>query len=476
MNTYTVKDPQSGRTVKLTGDSPPTEQELNQIFAKLNASQDAPSMQSFMSDPAKRPLADLAQSAAGNPMFTQAATQDPDATAHGVGPAPGFTGLGAMAGSAINPLVGAAGAGVGAIAERMSDLATGRVAPSDAGQGKWFAGREALNPMAQTAMAGLPDTKQVHDVVQRGVQGMARRALGFSKPMLKRWGFGVKEANAVGQEMLDNGVIGPFASSETRLARAKALQREASQTIGETLDKAGTGILNPAEAASAVESQLAPPYGPHVERGFKPGPDGRPIFTEETVGAGAYDKTRSILDDMKETIQAPGKNKAISFQEAQNIKSKLGEQANFLKETAPEKGEMYRRGYGIMRDYIDKGLEHVTQTGRITPEDYVNFVSAKRTYGAASRAIEGLTDRAAAEATNNMISLRGAMIGAASVASGHVTPALETLGLFEWARRGGGALGAWTVNQLNNSPLAQNVRRALLSRFIDKMQIGKEGQ
>lgn len=33
MPTYRVTDPQSGRTLKLTGDSPPTEQELNEIFS-----------------------------------------------------------------------------------------------------------------------------------------------------------------------------------------------------------------------------------------------------------------------------------------------------------------------------------------------------------------------------------------------------------------------------------------------------------
>lgn len=36
MPTYTVTDPRSKRTVKLTGDSPPTEAELHQVFAKLN--------------------------------------------------------------------------------------------------------------------------------------------------------------------------------------------------------------------------------------------------------------------------------------------------------------------------------------------------------------------------------------------------------------------------------------------------------
>jgi hypothetical protein len=33
MPTYTIKDPQSGRTLKLTGDSPPTEKELDEIFS-----------------------------------------------------------------------------------------------------------------------------------------------------------------------------------------------------------------------------------------------------------------------------------------------------------------------------------------------------------------------------------------------------------------------------------------------------------
>lgn len=42
MPTYTVRDPQSGRSVKLTGDSPPTEAELTQIFSTLQPSTAAP--------------------------------------------------------------------------------------------------------------------------------------------------------------------------------------------------------------------------------------------------------------------------------------------------------------------------------------------------------------------------------------------------------------------------------------------------
>jgi hypothetical protein len=42
MPTYAVTDPTTGKKVRLTGDSPPTEQELNDIFAKVNGGTDAP--------------------------------------------------------------------------------------------------------------------------------------------------------------------------------------------------------------------------------------------------------------------------------------------------------------------------------------------------------------------------------------------------------------------------------------------------
>lgn len=45
MPTYTVTDPQTGRKVKLTGDSPPTEAELEEVFASLPAKQ-APKQES----------------------------------------------------------------------------------------------------------------------------------------------------------------------------------------------------------------------------------------------------------------------------------------------------------------------------------------------------------------------------------------------------------------------------------------------
>lgn len=53
MPTYTVRDPKTGRTVKLTGDGPPTAQELEQVFASLGghqATSEAPSFRQRVSD------------------------------------------------------------------------------------------------------------------------------------------------------------------------------------------------------------------------------------------------------------------------------------------------------------------------------------------------------------------------------------------------------------------------------------------
>jgi hypothetical protein len=45
MPTYRITDPQSGRTLRLTGDSPPTEKELNEIFAQQQLSPQQPIQQ-----------------------------------------------------------------------------------------------------------------------------------------------------------------------------------------------------------------------------------------------------------------------------------------------------------------------------------------------------------------------------------------------------------------------------------------------
>jgi hypothetical protein len=50
MPTYTITDPNTGKTIKLTGDSEPTEQELNDIFSSSEMKQDAPTLKPKMEE------------------------------------------------------------------------------------------------------------------------------------------------------------------------------------------------------------------------------------------------------------------------------------------------------------------------------------------------------------------------------------------------------------------------------------------
>lgn len=72
MPTYTVTDPATGRKVKLTGDSPPTEQELEQVFASLGA----PAKPRATAPRGGRPMAENRSNnvAAPNPSLLQQAT------------------------------------------------------------------------------------------------------------------------------------------------------------------------------------------------------------------------------------------------------------------------------------------------------------------------------------------------------------------------------------------------------------------
>jgi hypothetical protein len=75
--TYTITDPQTGKTVKLTGDSPPTPEELEQIFSKV-----AEGSQPYYGEPHPQPSA---PAGSGGVMGT---------LRHAAGYFPGLTGVG----------------------------------------------------------------------------------------------------------------------------------------------------------------------------------------------------------------------------------------------------------------------------------------------------------------------------------------------------------------------------------------------
>lgn len=275
-------------------------------------------------------------------------------------------------------------------------------------------------------------------------ENLGRRALGFNKGLIKRAG-GIEKANKVARVMLDEGVITPMASPGTMLERAEDIGEQSGKRIGETL----RSVESPATTTGALKREISSQLSPG-RRG------------------GVYDKTRSNINEVLETVGAHGKG-PISFESAQELKQAIKGPAQFGKLTDGERAETFRKAYGIVRQAIDDGLDKAVSDGIIPAEKAAQFIKDKSVYGASEQAINALKDKLAGEAANNLVSLRGAAMGAAGVASGNPAMALEGLGVWELLRRRGEATGASALDYLSKTRGTNTLRTQIITQLVDGM-------
>lgn len=185
-NTYTITDPTTGKKVKLTGDSPPTEQELTQIFASINSKAPAPTP------------------AATEKSWTQTAVDWLPAAGGAVGGIVGGIG-GTVGGLGVGGVPGAVGGAAlgGATGEALKQLAhraMGDSAPATMGQAAAGIGTQA----ALQGGAELVGGALVKGAAKAG-SGLMTSAL---KPAYKTVEKAVKnvELPRVVQTMLDEGI------------------------------------------------------------------------------------------------------------------------------------------------------------------------------------------------------------------------------------------------------------------------------
>lgn len=375
--------------------------------------------------------------------------------------------VGATVGSVVAPGVGTAvGAGLGQIGKRMYDISQGAPVGSP--------GQEAVMPMVQTAVAGLPEVGGVKAAIQKGAQSLAAKGSGIKGAILKR--IGLDRARQAGQDMLDTNVIQPFSGTEATKGRAEAVSEGAGQAIGEglsSLDEAGVRSFNPRVLARKVYNAI------------KPGRLG-----------GAYNAQEIAAREVRDTILAHrAGGQPITFDSAQALKETLQDMGKFNTMSDGMKARMYRKASGIVRqamedavgsaagsevlvegspaigtDMLPKGDKVVGQMANISPDVLQRYKQAKQIYGSAEIATEGLTNKLNQEVSAGP-SLRGVVIAAGAASSGHVTPALEALGLWEMGTRYGARTGASTLNFMNNNAIAENVRRAVMSHFISRIRM-----
>lgn len=194
MATYRITDPTTGRKLKLTGDSPPTEQELNEIFSNLGPARENPSLikrgydalavPERMSREGLGQLAQMVPSAepTGN-MARDLALNTPKVLAESVAEvAPSFISRGAMitggalkgagmVGRALKPILKAgasqveslSGAVPGALTAAYKDSSLIGAPGKKAVQQLYQEGKESLGGGFRQTLKEIPDKKQFVD-------------------------------------------------------------------------------------------------------------------------------------------------------------------------------------------------------------------------------------------------------------------------------------------------------------------------
>lgn len=250
MATYTVKDPTSGKTIKLTGDSPPTEAELNEIFAKINPSQAKPKS-------GLQQAADDTLRAHPNPLDGVTGEQLREGTLKFADWLPAIGGtaggiIGGGGGTVLGFGVGGApgaigGAGVGGVtgesARQLIRHAMGADAPASASEAATGIATEGGK---QAAYEG--GGRVIAAAAKPAARWMMNRAMNATERLSR-------EFPNLSQTMIDNAL----SVSQGGLKRARALLAQAKAGVNEGLEQAGQANFAAGKIAGAkIPVQLTP--------------------------------------------------------------------------------------------------------------------------------------------------------------------------------------------------------------------------
>lgn len=368
----------------------------------------------------------------------------------------------------------------------------------------------------QGMLAGVPETPQFKNAVQGVARGFGRRALGILKPVLDKIKGGVGRADQAAQDMLDQGVIAPGRGAVATKAAAEGVEATTGQAVGDALASTGQHALDTNQVSQQVIDQLVP----KLKGGAYDAQEKISKEILDTIGAhgkGPIDfksaqQLKSTLKQMAGDNWNTDKLKAAMYQKTYGIVSKaLEDSVEASSAKLPVVADLAKTGKPTaVFDYNDpitkqssykiqgdpalhgykttpnvpygtlqqKGIPVVGQTQKAvglghTPLDKLpspisdSYLKNKQLYGSTQIALTGLTDKVNREATNSLLSLRGAAIGAGALASGNVLQALEAVGAWEAAKRVGAGTVASLLNSANSAAL-DPVRRAAMAAFIDK--------
>lgn len=209
MATYRITDPTTGRKLKLTGDSPPTEQELNEIFSNLGPAKQVAPPPSFMDQ-----VSQVAKQAMAPQQFSPS--------------------------SMLQQIPKLASQGAGKLGEVVSeDLAKRQVDPyTSAAVGTLI----SMGP--DIALSGVNPLEGSPKTIPQMAIGAQRKALGFRIPEL-RLPFNRGQAARAAKVSLEQGVTSATGSPGELFSKATDLAAKSGQKLGAIRKSVGEQTAEP---------------------------------------------------------------------------------------------------------------------------------------------------------------------------------------------------------------------------------------
>lgn len=453
MATYKVTDPETGKTFRLTGDAPPTEQEINEVFSQVqsNQPQKEPGFMSNLAQNAKEMGGGLTRIARGindlpadiynsaksmfkgqpltdTPLFQDAKT------------------VGGAVMNAVPKIVNQKGnyrLEPGAIYRQYESLAAQPLKyvpgigddvkaayPENPLYEKPLDSALALLPLAKPLAAGASKvpilknaTQAVGEKMQGVAQNMGRRSLGLTKRYLGKEGE-LEAGNRAAQTALDQGVIrnpitNPFSSSaDDMLARAEKLDETSGRNIGNFLKDQNKSFDWQKTVSDLEELKMRFPADPTVI---------------------------SQIDNVKAIVEGTAQRHKgrIPFEEANRLKSYIQNKINWNSDKAS--AQVGQQAAGTIRGSLDNQLNEVSGAG----PDFQAFKQNKKIFGDTQLMQKGLLNKRSADSGNLMISPYSVLVGAGSgVGTGSILKGIATTMATEWAKRYGAATASTMANNM----------------------------
>ena len=362
MATYRVTDPETGRTVRLTGNSPPTEQELEQVFTQTKQGatlEQAPTTRNLFESPMARILFPQIGGAFG--------------TAGGMALGGMAGGVGAIPGGLVG---GGTGAGIGASTRQLLARLTGggpRTAKEaishPIGEATLEVASQALGPFAGAISRGLGRavpavTARVGQLISRVPSDAIRRAISRGAGKVLRPEMITKEIQPITTDRVVNG-LNAF-KEQSQIAYEKAIEDSIPRWQSENLRVSISEIQQPFRDA-LVKAKVISPEGQLLE----------PLLgTISKESNQTRMKLLAVLNRLSKLPPSRGfQQGTLPMEEAIELKQGLDELLDFDPNVVRAISKRGRRLIMGLRTSLSQAIGKADETFRGVEEEYHGFRS-----------------------------------------------------------------------------------------------------